>query len=145
MSELEGGYLEALAASSSFFGSSGASAPGTGSGKKRVRVSHIPCEHPGCVFLAATKSKLQRHSLTHTGEKPFPCPFPGCNYAGAEKSTVKKHVAARHKGWVQPGEEAAGAARAAAAGAIAGAEGVAGLLAEEHLGMHLAELGGQRS
>jgi len=38
---------------------------------------------------------MQKHILTHTGEKPYCCHL--CNYACAQKSNLQKHMKTIHK------------------------------------------------
>jgi len=39
-----------------------------------------------------TKSHLQNHEKTHTGEKPFKCPYSGCNKAYGRSCRLKVHI-----------------------------------------------------
>lgn len=33
----------------------------------------FPCNYPGCAMKFFDKNKLRRHSIVHTGEKPYKC------------------------------------------------------------------------
>jgi uncharacterized Zn-finger protein len=39
---------------------------------------------------------MQRHLLTHTGEKPFPCEWDGCGAVFGQKVNMKKHMDAHN-------------------------------------------------
>jgi hypothetical protein len=48
-----------------------------------------------CAYRAKLASTVERHELTHTGERPYQCSH--CDYAAAQKSTVLRHER-RHTG-----------------------------------------------
>ncbi|XP_068210953.1 zinc finger and BTB domain-containing protein 7C-like isoform X11 [Palaemon carinicauda] len=43
-----------------------------------------------CPFTSFNKTKLERHLLVHTGEKPFACSY--CPSAFSQKSNLKRHI-----------------------------------------------------
>ena len=53
---------------------------------------NFKCEE--CSEAFKNKSSLDRHMMTHTGEKPFACPQ--CDYRSAEKGNMTKHVKRVH-------------------------------------------------
>ena len=52
------------------------------------------CHFNNCGRLFKSKQKVQRHLLTHTGEKPYACRF--CDYRTARKDQVKIHEYGKH-------------------------------------------------
>ncbi|XP_042892412.1 zinc finger protein 768-like isoform X5 [Penaeus japonicus] len=50
---------------------------------------------PHCAYSTNDSHKLKRHSLKHTGEKPFSCPY--CSYGTTRKEFLKEHIN-RHTG-----------------------------------------------
>nr|XP_045582645.1 zinc finger and BTB domain-containing protein 49-like isoform X32 [Procambarus clarkii] len=60
---------------------------------KRHSLKHTgerPFTCPYCSYSASQKSCLQVHIRRHTGERPYPCPY--CPYQAAQKSTLKSHL-----------------------------------------------------
>ena len=51
-------------------------------------------ECPYCHRILKTRQNVQRHILTHTGEKPFQCPK--CPYACTQKTHLGSHMARIH-------------------------------------------------
>ncbi|XP_069172035.1 longitudinals lacking protein, isoforms H/M/V isoform X20 [Procambarus clarkii] len=55
----------------------------------------LVCHVCGKAFYSRNRRQdLQRHFLSHTGERPFPCPF--CPYRASLKGNLKKHVHGLH-------------------------------------------------
>ena len=52
------------------------------------------CNHDGCKAAFKTPSDLQRHTRSHTGEKPYGCPH--CPYRAAVKCNLSVHVKKVH-------------------------------------------------
>ena len=55
-----------------------------------------PCGHLGCRYVAVSRSKLDAHARTHSGERPFACAVDGCGYAAAQKSKLIRHTSRIH-------------------------------------------------
>ncbi|KAG7167365.1 Zinc finger protein 536-like 6 [Homarus americanus] len=64
----------------------------------------LNCPACGKVF-AGTKRRyhLERHLITHTGERPFPCPH--CPYRANVRENLARHIRHRHPNTVVPTEE----------------------------------------
>lgn len=43
-------------------------------------------------YSASKKSQLTRHTLTHTGEKPYMCSYQGCSYSASRKNSLALHT-----------------------------------------------------
>lgn len=48
-----------------------------------------------CGYSTVKKYNINRHVLTHTGEKPFSCPH--CSFRTARKINVHKHLLRAHR------------------------------------------------
>ncbi len=60
---------------------------------KDTRLNHI-CAECGKGF--PSQSKLQRHSVVHTKERPFVCNVDGCGRAYTQKGTLDDHILKNH-------------------------------------------------
>jgi hypothetical protein len=59
--------------------------------RTRVPAEDLACPHEDCAFHGVSKSKLDRHLRTHTGERPYHCLVPQCTYRSSQKIDVVKH------------------------------------------------------
>lgn len=48
-----------------------------------------------CSYRTVRKDHLKQHLVTHTGQRPHVCPH--CNYAAARKDTLNFHLNTQHK------------------------------------------------
>lgn len=49
------------------------------------------CRHAGCTKAFPSRSRLQRHMIVHTGEKPFVCEFSGCDRTFSRRDNMMQH------------------------------------------------------
>jgi hypothetical protein len=73
------------------------------------------CHECGKGFI--TPSKLQRHSYSHTGAKPFPCAF--CAKSFSQTANLKTHMRNTHAEEIEAAASVAAAPLGSAAAAIA--------------------------
>ena len=55
-----------------------------------------------CDYVGSCKSEIDRHTLTHTGQKPFQCLY--CDYKTIWKGDMKRHLQKHHTEEVNKGE-----------------------------------------
>lgn len=49
------------------------------------------CEMPNCRKIFPTKSRLNRHAVVHTGDRPFACPAAGCTKMFSRRDNMMQH------------------------------------------------------
>lgn len=49
------------------------------------------CGHVGCGKAFPSRSRLQRHLIVHTDEKPYECPFEGCRRRFSRRDNMLQH------------------------------------------------------
>ena len=57
----------------------------------------------GCTICSRkfdSRYKLQRHTLTHTGERPFRCSY--CNCSFSQNGNLNRHIKTLHKDIINP-------------------------------------------
>ncbi|KAK8375373.1 hypothetical protein O3P69_008308 [Scylla paramamosain] len=55
---------------------------------------------PICSKAFETRYKLERHQLTHTGEKPYACPY--CPHRCNQRDNLKAHIGSKHREYYDP-------------------------------------------
>ncbi|KAM9332182.1 ras-responsive element-binding protein 1 [Pholidichthys leucotaenia] len=93
--EKEAGVREELKPVASVATTTAATAVPPSKGKKNAysnSVQKMTC--PYCPRVFPWASSLQRHMLTHTGQKPFPCPK--CDAFFSTKSNCERHLLRKH-------------------------------------------------
>ena len=62
--------------------------------ERRDHGTQHSCPHPGCLRICISASQLEKHLLTHSGEKPHGCPI--CQKRFTQKTHVTQHIATVH-------------------------------------------------
>eukprot|EP00121_Abeoforma_whisleri_P016222 Awhi_evm3s14892 len=57
---------------------------------KRLK-RQVNCPFSGCNIIISSKSKVNEHLRTHTGEKPFCCPYKNCDAKFAYTNSLTRH------------------------------------------------------
>ena len=60
-----------------------------------IRIGYQEYACPICPKISKRKDYMQKHILTHTGEKPYACPK--CNYACTSSNNLHRHIRNIHK------------------------------------------------
>ena len=63
-------------------------------GKEPVKLGPQQYSCPFCSKIMNTPSKIKRHILVHTGEKPYQCHI--CNYKATQEAHIKTHMKGVH-------------------------------------------------
>ena len=64
--------------------------------KPMTRRKLFACPWKGCAKFFFEASKLKRHMLVHTGERPFKCPVQGCRLSFSLQHNLRSHLRAVH-------------------------------------------------
>ena len=64
--------------------------------KPMTRRKLCACPWQGCAKIFFEASKLKRHMLVHTGERPFKCPVQGCRLSFSLEHNLRSHLRAVH-------------------------------------------------
>lgn len=54
------------------------------------------CPEIGCGKSFTEGWRLKRHSVSHSGIKPFSCSYPNCSYASGDRTTTIRHIRLVH-------------------------------------------------
>jgi len=60
-------------------------------------VKMVACPYDGCPWFSSKRKRLERHLLTHTGERPFACQEEGCTATYTRSDHLRKHVDKFHR------------------------------------------------
>lgn len=50
------------------------------------------CQEPGCGKSYSNSGNLKKHSLVHSGVKPFACSYPNCTFDSNQRSNTLRHI-----------------------------------------------------
>jgi uncharacterized Zn-finger protein len=65
---------------------------GTASGADGTEMAKLVCGWKGCRKTFASAGSRRRHTLSHTGTKPFACTWKNCAYRSTQSGNLKVHV-----------------------------------------------------
>lgn len=89
------------------------------------------CEMPSCRKIFPTKSRLNRHTVVHTGDRPFACPASGCAKTFSRRDNMMQHFKS-HSGAERRGSGASSSGSNNPSTSAADADGAISFAYDQH-------------